>query len=212
MKKLILAFVLVLFAAPAFGQLNEIGLKFGGQSTGLYSDPIDVDERRVDFSIYTYGEIGIYKWISAAVDLGYIRRGYSETLVERGKNGEIIGDVTANSRLDYLSLATQVQGEMNYNNLALFGGIGPRFDYLVQKKAGVYEFSDSSLKDDLVSFFDPYTAGIRATAGIKNISLKQSNLRVELHYEVDVTDSMSDYPRSVRNYAFLLTAGIGLPL
>jgi len=68
-KKIILpAFLfLFLFSSTALAQIEDYGLKIGGQSTGVYSEQLEVD-RIASFSIYGFADIkltSIYfpRWI-----------------------------------------------------------------------------------------------------------------------------------------------------
>lgn len=194
--------------ATVFGQLNEFGVKLGAQSAGVYSDPA-VDERVIGFSAYGFIDIQLGNRFFSTVDVGFTRRGFRNVQHETNEAGEVMQRVEATSGLSYVSLTPLINIEAFRNRQNFYFGIGPRFDLLVSRSAGEYEFTNSTFREEEVDEFDEFVFGAAITAGVKNISLMEFKLRVEAKYEVDITDSLSDYPREFRNNALMLVMGIG---
>lgn len=194
--------------ATVFGQVNEFGLKLGVQSAGVYSDP-SVDERVIGFSAYGFIDIRLGNRFFSTVDLGFTRRGFRNVQNETNVAGEVIQRVEATSGLTYVSLTPLINVEAFRNWQNFYIGIGPRFDLLVNRSPGRYEFTNDTVREEIVDDFDDYVFGSTIAAGVKNISIMELNLRIEANYEVDITDSFSDYPREFRNNVLMLVVGIG---
>jgi len=96
---------------------------------------------RSGFGLGVFGNYHFINLFSLTVQLQYAQKGYTEKQDETGETGNYIQTVEANTRLDYLSVP--ILAKIEYSNLAVtpYALVGPRFDYLVNKRNGIYKFS-----------------------------------------------------------------------
>lgn len=191
-----------------FSQINDYGVKLGTQSAGVYSEP-SADSRVLGFSAYGFIDFQLSDRFFSTIDLGITQRGFKNAQNETNEVGQVIQRVEATSRLSYLSLNSLLNVEVFGNSQKLFFGIGPRFDLLVSRSPGEYEFTNITVREEIIDDFNEFAFGSTITAGIKNISVQELNLRLEAKYEVDITDSFSDHPREFRNNVIMFVIGIG---
>ena len=80
MKKKAFPLLAVLFfvTSSAFGQLNEFGIKVGGQSAGAFSEQNEFS-RVAGFGIYFFADFGLNQTLFTTLDLGYTQRGFTDS-------------------------------------------------------------------------------------------------------------------------------------
>lgn len=204
-------FILTLFLYPisTFCQLNNYGLKLGIQSAGMYNNLFD-EGRVLGFSLYCFKDFDFSKQFNLTIDLGATQRGFTNEMIERNNEGESIKSVEAVSKLTYISLASFINFKSSIASQTIYFGAAPRFDFLVHRKRGTWNFTKVIVEDELVNYFDKYIFGASFVIGIKNLNLINIHFLVEGKYETDITDSMGKYPAEFRNNVFMLVLGAKL--
>lgn len=200
--------ILFLLSSTATAQIDNSGFKIGVQSTAAYSDPYDFD-RVNGFGIYGYTDVKLSPNFFSTLNVGYTQRGYSDSRIETDQMGQKIQTVEATSRLSYISLS----GIVNITPSATFPfyfGAGPRFDYLINTSPGEYEFSSVTVEDDIAKSLSNFVLGGSLVAGIRDISIMNTEFRVEVKYEIDLTDSLRGGPATYRNNAVMFAIGFNL--
>ena len=210
MKKKVFTLLAVLFfvTSTAFGQLNDFGIKVGGQSAGAFSEQNDFS-RVFGFGIYGFADFGLNQLLFTTIDLGYTKRGFTNSQTETDSMGQIIQKVEATSRLSYISVAGFLNSTLSRES-PFYIGAGPRIDYLIDSKAGKFDFTSVTVKDNTSEELKDFVLGGSFVAGIKDLSMSNSDFRVELKYEVDFTDSFSESAFSYKNNALMLVIGLSL--
>ena len=210
MKKKAFSLLAVLFfvSSSAFGQLNDFGIKVGGQSAGAFSDQNDFS-RVVGFGIYGFADIKLNQMLFTTLDLGYTQRGFTNSQTETDSMGQKIQKVEATSRLSYISFTGFLNASFSRESPFYFGA-GPRVDYIIDSTAGKFEFTSVTVEDNTSEGLDDFVVGGSFIAGIKDLSIMSSEFKVELKYEVDFTDSFSESAFSYRNNALMLVIGLSL--
>ncbi|GEM_PF-1194997 len=207
-KKIILpAFLfLFLFSSTALAQIEDYGLKIGGQSTGVYSEQLEVD-RIASFSIYGFADIKLTSNLFSTLDLGYTQRGYTISQEETGPAGQRIQTVEATSKISYISLAPFLN--IPLKSTPFYIGAAPRVDFLVSTSPGKYEFTSVTVKDSVPENLDTVVLGGSIVAGVRDIAIGSIKFRVEGKYEMDITNSADD-PGKYRNNALMIVLGVAL--
>lgn len=203
--------MLIFVAIPITGmaQWESFGVKAGIQSAGVYSD-ISVDQRVIGYSAYGFADYRFTDHVSTTVELGISQRGFGNTQTETNAEGEFIQKVEAISRLTYLSLAPFVNLEVPLASWSPYVGLAPRLDYLMERSPGTFDFTRVRFQDPTVTGFDDLVFGTSLAVGIKEISIRWINIRLEARYEVDLSDSYSSYPREMRNNSLVGLIGISI--
>lgn len=213
MKKITFAILLtaLLWPAVSVSQISDYGLKFGLESAGARTSPKSADGRITGFSMYAFTDLDISRRLFSTIDLGFTQRGFTTNQNQTDERGVFIRKVTATSRVSYISLAPFLNIDAPVSTAALYAGVAPRFDLLVQRSPGTFVFPKiGSLDFRLVDYFDRFILGTSFVTGIKNVSIGGVNFRLEGKYEIDITDSMSKYPAKYRNNVLMLVLGVTL--
>jgi len=222
-KKLLITTSLVFFSVSLNAQLMDYGFKLGIQSVRLQSfdDRTDFFDTEENFGFHFYGfsEWELVSFISTEIQLGYNLRGFSNSITFTDIDSpDVVGEGRARTKLHYLSATSFLKGNYRVQNLNLYSGIGPRFEYLLNSEAGKYnvesgrssELYTSALEDETADLLDNSLFGLSVISGLRNVEMFSTNFSFELRYDLDLTDSMSQYPRDARNEAFVLSIGVGL--
>jgi hypothetical protein len=210
MNKIALPTFLILFfiSSTACAQIENSGFKIGAQSTGAYSDPYDFN-RVIGFGIYGFTDVKLSPNLFSTLSLGYTQQGYSDSQIETNQMGQEIQTVEATSRLSYISLSGVVNTNLS-TTFPFYIGAGPRFDYLINTSPGEYEFSSVTVEDDVAKSLSNFVLGGSLLAGIRDISIINTEFRVEIKYEIDLTDSLKGGPATYRNNAVMFALGVNL--
>jgi hypothetical protein len=210
MKKKVFSLLAVLFfvTSTAFGQLNDFGIKVGGQSAGAFSEQNEFS-RVAGFGIYGFADFGLNQTLFTTLDIGYTQRGFTNSQIETDSMGQKIQKVEATSKLSYISVTGFLNTSLSRESPFYFGA-GPGIDYLIDSKAGKFDFTSVTVKDNTSEVLDDFVVGGSFIAGIKDLSAMNTDFRVELKYDVDFTDSVSESAFSYRNNALMLVIGLAL--
>ena len=203
----VVLFSIVLLPLKTFGQIENFGVKVGVQSAGVYSNP-SMDGRVAGFGFYVFTDWQLSESLFNTIDFGISRKGFSNTQNQTDETGQLIREAEANTYTYYLSLASILNFDINLADLQSYVGFGPRIDWLIDKSLG--EYGPSPWIDYTASDLDKFVFGGSFVLGIKSLSLQGVNFRLEGKYEVDISDSFSDFPRNYRNNAFMLGVGVSL--
>lgn len=198
--------VLLFVSSSAFGQINDFGIKIGGQSAGAFSEQNELS-RVAGFGIYGFADFALNQTLFTTFDLGFTQRGFTNSQIETDSMGQRIQKVEAVSRLSYISVTGFLNASVSSESPFYFGA-GPRIDYLINSKAGTFEFTSVTVEDNTSEALDHFVMGGSLMAGIKDISVLNTDFRVELKYEVDFTDSVGESAFSYRNNALMLVIGL----
>ncbi len=191
-------------------QIDEIGFKFGMQSAGM-SSSMPIDGRITGFSGFGYMDYWLGNNVVATLNMGLTQRGFARSMNETDPSGMVIQELEAKTRLVYAGLnpTLRLQTSGQNNGLRFFAGAGPRFDWLISRSKGEFDFSMGSVHDETADFFNRFVLGTSFSAGISNIQVHNFRLMFEAVYDLDITDSTSQYPVDYRNNAVMLRLGIG---
>ncbi|SMO84639.1 hypothetical protein [Fodinibius sediminis] len=199
---------LLLISSTASGQDDTYGIKAGVQSAGAHTDPA-TSGRVAGFGIYGFAELSVAKGLFSTFDLGYTQRGFTNSQEETNASGERVQTVEATTRLSYLSFTGLLNTTLSASG-PFYIGAGPRFDYLIDTSPGKYEFTSASVEDHTAEALKNVVVGGSVVAGIKNLEISHAAFRVEVKYEIDISDSFGSSPFTYRNNALMLVLGVTL--
>ncbi len=208
-RDITLIFVFSIFSTSVHSQFSDYGVKIGVQSTNLVNTENNFFDThfKTGFSIYGFAEYDLVQFVSSELQLGYTMRGFSNEINITNELGpEIIGRHKSNTSLHYLSTIFLLKSDFSLISRNVFLGIGPRVEFLIQKDMGEYY---NGFIDDTATYFDDFLFGYALVAGLNNLNFLKQRISLELRYDRDITDSMSDYPRDARNHAIVASIGIG---
>ena len=176
-----------------YAHSNYKGFKFAYTSSGIYHNQIDdFAFRRNGFNIALFYEIRMFKFLSLIPQLEYAQKGFVEKQVETNEAGEIIQEeVEANTRLDYLSIPLMVKFKYPDIKPEPYLVFGPRFDYLINRRNGVFHFTQVDFKSQFADYLDEFVFGGSFGAGFRLAKIDRLNTFLEFRYNFDVSDSFS---------------------
>ena len=194
---------------PLFAQpLQGFGLKTGF-TTASALDNLDHFERRLGLDVLAYAEWFDLGLVSFITEAGYAQRGFVEVSEERGDDNVHLGDVKANTRLDYLTTALLVKVRQEGDVASPYIFAGPRLDVLAGRRSGTFEFSTLSVDSSIADYY--HSPAFGGTVGIGTVLHRLPvPVFMEARLNLDVTDSMAGVPRDLRNNAVDLLIGIRL--
>ena len=197
----------LLVAVPAKAQfLQGYGVRAGGNVLDITGYIIEF-EQSLGFQIAAFAEFLTTPAFSFQVELEYARRRYGIEQVETSGSGEVLGIVRAVTTLNYLSIP--VLARLRYPGkprVIPYALVGPRLDFLVERKPGVWEFSQGSFIDDTSEVFtDVGVSGI-VGLGFAFEHVIGQQLRFEGRYSFGLTDLIPELDAwTVRNNSLELS-------
>lgn len=206
---ILLGVLLMGLSTDAQAQLvRDAGVKVGLTSASATDTISDLD-RRTGLRAMAFVEWLDAPLFSVVTELGYTQRGFSETAEQRDESGEVVQNVVANTRLDYVTGAVLAKVRYPSAGLMPYAMAGPRIDALMNREAGQFEWVGGSAESELASLYESTALGATVAAGVEVRRGLPFSVSVEGRYEHDLTDSTPHVPRTVRNNAFSLVLGVG---
>ncbi|MCC5942332.1 MAG: PorT family protein [Balneolaceae bacterium] len=205
----VVLFVMLSLIIPlnAFGQEIKFGLKGGVNSSWIIDDDTGIESVR-GVNIAGFAEVQFSGRISMLLDLGLNQRGFERVQTETSEDGTALRTVSARTRLDYLTITPQLNVHFSKTHWRPYVGIGSRFDFLVDRRIGEFEFSSGTVPDETAEFMEDFVIGSVLSAGIKHGSQNAFQWKLELRYDRDFTDSIPDFPGLFRSNSVALLFGI----
>jgi len=210
--------ILLLILLPDFllaQSKNNNGVKFGYTSSGIYGTYTEntffSTSRRNSYHVALFIEYCNYSFFSLVSQIEYAQKGFIEKQVETNESGQFIQNVKAKTRLDYFSIPLLVKIKYSKIKLNPYIIFGPRFDYLVNKKKGIFKFTEIDFESQFAEYLNLNKTVFGGSIGIgfslPRISLLKSFL--EFRYNHDFTDSFFIIKENtVKNKSFDLWLGI----
>jgi len=135
-KKIFLYLFFIIIPFIAKSQLvDDYGIKIGyTHSKIIPKEEAFNTSYRSGFNVGIFAENNIYKFVKSTTGLEYSGKGYRLKSVETDETGNVIKNVWANTRLDYLSIPLLfkiVKEDLKYKP---FIQLGPRLDYIFNFK------------------------------------------------------------------------------
>ncbi|MFO8029692.1 MAG: outer membrane beta-barrel protein [Cyclonatronaceae bacterium] len=215
----ILTFTALLSArpAPATAQpaVEQIGITTGVVNNNVRSNLGSMDSR-TGLRVSLYTDVRLTRSIFTSAEFGYVQRGYHEDMEfvqhDGSEQGYRTDLVTGRASTGHLLLGLSANFERKLLDQTWYLGAGPRMEWLTSRENASFESDifDEVVESELLDFLDDTSLGISASAGLRNLAFGPATLRLELRYDYDLTDAMSDYPRTYRNHGFAFTVGLGL--
>jgi hypothetical protein len=193
-KYLILIVIVVLPNVVFSKYIENYGLKIDYTSTNLktkYSK--DFHYRRSGLSIALFGECLFTNYLAIIAQIGYTQKGFIQEMDETNEMAELIQKVKANTRLDYLSLPLLLK--ISYVKKGYFS-MGPRLDYLLNKKNGIFNFTNINIKSTTANHLSKYVLGGTIIIGFKLFQISFLKPSLEFCYNFDFTDSFSKFKKN----------------
>ncbi|MDZ7689620.1 MAG: outer membrane beta-barrel protein [Balneolaceae bacterium] len=205
---LIVAALLVI-PSLADAQFRAYGIKLGVESSSISGNYAESDKHHLGFSGYIFGDYPINSTQSVELNFGYSRRGFYRERVQPNTQALQSGSARAHSTMDYLTFSSILKLEYPRGASRPFIGIGPKIDYLVRTEAGSFNFSDgTTVEDPSVTYLKEAVFGFTVSAGITQLSLFGTRMRLSLNYQWDITDALETRTESAKINNFMLTAGL----
>jgi hypothetical protein len=145
-------------------------------------------------------------YFSINVAINYVQKGFIEKSIETNDVGKKIKDVNAENKLFYISVPLLAKF-MYKNNISPFISLGPRFDYLVSKENGVFNYTNVSIKSEMLDFYDNFTYGASGSIGIEIPDLIPTVITLEISYNLDFKDSSNNTNIELKNRSFDIWIG-----
>lgn len=213
MKKSILLVIVVLGFTILNAQLN---LSYGFK-TGFVIANQDFDYSVLDYNSNEiildlekhYGliigpSIGLFKEsnIDLIIELNYVQKGMIYEMDRYDENGNNLGTINFNNRVEYLSLL--ILGELSYNSTIKLPYllIGPRIDILLGYK------SEDNLFDDVYDDFESFDFGGSIGLGYELNLWESYNFLFEIRFSPSFTNSYETELLTVKNNSVDFLTGI----
>lgn len=198
-------------------QTFRVGVKGGASLSTVSSQfPDDVPDLEDDigyqpgFSIFLTGERKMTRMtptgVSLVGEIGYAQRGYQVPGIEiRDRQGNRLGTSTRKYDFDYAG--ARLLGKLVYSAQASpYLIFGPHLDVLLD--SSVKDPANNSEENTLTQEYDTVTGGITLGGGVETDQLLPATINIEGRYAVDISDSISDAPREIKNRGFELLVGV----
>jgi len=176
--------------------IDEYGIKIGYVHSKI-SPKVDAfnTSYRSGFNVGIFAEKKICKFVKSKIGFEYSGKGYRLKSVETDETGNVIKNVWANTRLDYLSIPLLfkiVKEDIKYKP---FIQLGPRLDYIFNFKKGTYNYTKHKVKDDLPEHINIYSVnlGYDFSIGFYLPIFNQEEIIIEARYSRDFSKVPSDY-------------------
>ena len=202
-------------SATAQPTVEQIGITTGIVNNNVRSNVGSLDSR-TGFRVSLYTDVHLTRSIFSTAEFGYVQRGYNEetelVVLDGSEQGYSRDFVNGRAGTGHLLLGLSANIERELLGQMWYLGAGPRMELLISRENASFESDvfDEVVESELLDLLDDTSLGISASAGLRNLAFGPANLRLELRYDYDLTDAMSDYPRTYRNHGFAVTLGFGL--
>lgn len=211
LMKMAFILVLFLFVATANAQLiRTFGIHAAFANANVNTDILsDQFKSRPGYNLGVAAEWMNYDYFSLNSELNYCQKGFREETMETNDMGEVVQTVEATSKVDYISIP--ILAKFRYPDLSVnpFISVGPRFDFLVAKKPGTFNFSQTAIESDFVNGYSKFAFGASFAAGIEIPDVLPVIIKTEIRYNIDFTDSLPDNDyMAMNNESFDLWLGI----
>jgi len=147
--------------------------------------------RRSDINFALFFEKNVNKSISTVIQLEYARKGFVSEQMETNEGGEEIQVVRANTRLDYISLPVFMRIKYNKSTIKPFFQFGPRLDYMIGYRKGVYKFTKTNFIDKTAKYLAPFSLGGSLSLGCIVPLQSNKSIIIEARYNRDFLDLWS---------------------
>lgn len=205
--------LVLLCGQPIEAQPLRYGLKAGPSLTNIASsfpqENLDPSYGwRKGFSVLGIGEWGATSHLSLVTEMGYVQRGYENTIEARNEVGESLGTITETTSFGYASGAVLGKGRRP-GSVTPYAVLGPRIDVLLHSSFHTPRKISGGTSENIVTRnYDTVTVGGTIGVGVETRRLFPGRAFVEMRYGTDVTDSLSSAPREIRNRTIDLLIGI----
>lgn len=174
--------------------LKKTGVMVGISSTEINSKEIP------DFALpgKGYGIALFAEWTDRSIfsvlsQLEYVQRGFVQEQIETDVDGSFIQRVRAKSELDYFEIPILLKMQPLKMPINPYLVAGPRFDFLLFRKNGKFEFSKITFESRVAENFDDFGVGFVLGGGIATAKIFNTQLNFELDFNFDITDSFSKF-------------------
>ena len=200
-------FLLSVSVSPVQAQFPvSYGIKAGFTSSSVSMNRLaDEIERREGLMAVAFAEWFGASYFSLLTELGYVQRGYSNTVELRDSQGQSLGPKKGTFRFDYLTFSVLPKVKYSGSAFQPYILVGPRGDMLLRRASSRSIFDMLVSKYDMIAFGGVVGGGIEVDKKVFTVPIF-----VEVRYNTDVTDSLSCCPREIRNNAFDILIGVKL--
>ena len=211
-KKLFAIFFVGLFFSSVLSAevISNYGLKAAFTRSKLeIKDFADFSTWRSGFNLALFFEHNLWDYLSVGSQIEYNQKGYLFEQVETNEIGTKIQDVSANTRLDYLSLPLFVKIKYPAQKFTPFISFGPRYDYLLNYHKGEFKFTEITITDNMADNFESHVFGGTLSAGVQIPTSHPYQVDIEFRYNFDTTDSAKEPVQyRIKNKSFDIWIGL----
>lgn len=210
MKKfLIIIAVIFLYTSTQAQFVRGYGIKIGATMSSHdwdYSSRIPgIDfnsDNRLGLNIGVYAELLNVPYISIVTELNYIQKGMEiDVPVTTSNNPDAIGNVTWDTRLDYINLTALGKFRLNYLLLSPYIIAGPKVDFEINKS-----FSELSARD-VEDEYEKSRVGFKVGIGTE-VKLLTFNLLAEVVYDADFNELFENENLKINTNSFDIRVGL----
>jgi len=189
-KYILLIFMIILPATLRSQFIDAYGLKTAYTFSRIIPR---IAENFPDSNIWHHGinmavfaEKDIYKIFHIVSQLEYAPKGYVLEQIETNEVGEEVQTVNASTRLDYISVPIFLKICNNNLKFRPFVQLGPRLDYLIGYKKGIYKFTKVHVPDEMPDFLylHSFSYGYSLSGGF-SFPIKHNRIIIEARYNSD---------------------------
>ena len=173
-------------------------------------------ERRTGVNVALFAEWLTYPYLSLLTQAEYTQRGFAPVFLRAVPVPDNPGyltseEVTANTRLDYLSAFVPLKVQYPVGTfLTPFILAGPRLDVLLNQHVGTVDLDGFGPSGFRLRDPNRTQLGLSTGAGITVGDLGKLSLTLEARYNLDLTDATSSSSVEVKHNAFDVWFGISL--
>jgi hypothetical protein len=184
--------------------LDQVGARAGVNSSRITHNVAEFG-RRTGFQLGFMVEWS-HSWFSLVPEAEYAQRGFESQVLETDSNGDVIQTVYAVTRLDYLSFPLLAKARYALSPaMPVFILSGPKFEFIVNREPGRFEFTDLTVIDTFSNRFRDYSVSWLVGGGVE----LPKSLFVEARFSFGLTNLLRDGVRGeAKNRSLEISVGI----
>ena len=160
-----------------------------GVNSSTFNFPVFDLHNRIGINLAISHQVIRSQVFSLDVEIEYAQRGYSNEQIETDGSGEPLGTIKAVTRLDYISipLLLRISAPLS-KTVQPYIFTGPSYDFRINRKNGVWDFSSSSFEDNLSDQFRKSCFSLTTGIGVEIPSTFAKVIRIEIRHSFSLTD------------------------
>ena len=168
-KSLCLGLFFLTIWGTAYGQTNKFDIGIEGSPSLIFLRGINTIDKlikpTIGFSGGLFFQYNFKKVVSLRTNIAFERKGFTFPIQRTDSNGNLLGEFTANSNYDYMTLPILVRATFG-DRVQFFVNAGPYFGYLIKQTFVSKGDNIPTVTDNQTSLTKRFDTGISTGLGL----------------------------------------------